>query len=139
MDPTGFDRFTTTLATAGSRRGVLQLLAALPLGSWLCVRRDADSAAPGRHRPRGTQPEIVGGHPVPQGTYPFLTYYTNSLYACGGSVIPPTFVLTAAHCTGPDEGKGPLFPTALLPDFEGGVAAVKWFKWWGVAREVVDA
>jgi secreted trypsin-like serine protease len=112
METEGFDRFTKTLATVSPRRRVLQLLAALPLGGALATVLAAEAATAKRRTRRGAQPEIVGGHPVPQGTFPFLTYYTNSLFACGGSVIAPTVVLTAAHCTGPDAGKGPLFPPA---------------------------
>jgi hypothetical protein len=37
---------------------------------------------------------IVGGNPVKPGDYP---YYVN-MYGCGGSLIAPTIVYTAAHC-----------------------------------------
>jgi secreted trypsin-like serine protease len=108
--PRAFDRFTTTLAIAGTRRGVLSLLAALPFGGALAARRNAPTAANRRHPFHRTQPEVVGGHPVPQGTFPFMAYILNDLYACGGSVIAPNYILTAAHCTGPNQGRPPLFP-----------------------------
>lgn len=115
MDPHGFDTLVRTLTATGPRRRVLQLLAVLPLGGALATRRPAQTAAKRRRKARGTQPEIVGGRPVPQGTFPFMTFIGIDIgggqgVSCGGSVITPNFVLTAAHCTGPDGGHDPPFP-----------------------------
>lgn len=66
--------------------------------SWpvLSAPRSADSPI---------HPTIVGGTDVPDGRYPFIISLQNagagSLYSghfCGGSLISPSWVLTAAHC-----------------------------------------
>jgi hypothetical protein len=54
----------------------------------------------GGHHANG---EIVGGTPVPDGTYTFMTkliikFGRNEYASCGASLIDATHVLTAAHC-----------------------------------------
>lgn len=49
------------------------------------------------------EPKIIGGTPVPDGKYPFMAYLditwrNGDNPTCGGTLIDPNSVLTAAHC-----------------------------------------
>jgi len=53
----------------------------------------------------GPQHRIVGGHQATEGAYPWMvrlsmTSTDNKTYLCGGTMISPDVVLTAAHCSG---------------------------------------
>jgi len=69
-------------------------------------RVNAFQSRVGSPTPRtGLQPRIVGGEPAERGDYPWaasiaLVRQNGSLFSfCGGSLISPEWVLTAAHCT----------------------------------------
>jgi secreted trypsin-like serine protease len=61
--------------------------------------------------PDEMQPQIIGGNPADDGEYPWQVALVGSTYAnpydgqfCGGSIIAPGWVLTAAHCVVDDDG-----------------------------------
>jgi secreted trypsin-like serine protease len=67
----------------------------------------------------GLSPQIIGGEEAVPGAWPWVAALIDSRYAnavngwyCGGTLIQPDWVLTAAHCTY-SRGNIPMLPSAI--------------------------
>jgi secreted trypsin-like serine protease len=58
------------------------------------------------------KPAIVGGNEATPGEWPWQVRVLPSIYLCGGSLIRPEWVLTAAHCVVDDFGD-PFLPSEI--------------------------
>jgi len=88
--------------------------------------RDGRANNETRRRHSGDDGRIVGGSPVALGAYPFMAALLDAgrsspdVYHqqfCGGSLIDPWHVLTAAHCVTDDWG-APAFPGTEIEDLD---------------------
>ncbi|NEX22692.1 trypsin-like serine protease [Thiorhodococcus mannitoliphagus] len=68
------------------------------------LNAESDSASPTAEAAISAQPRLLGSTPVEQSEWPWQaalkidTWRINGQWSCGGSVIAPNWILTAAHC-----------------------------------------
>ncbi len=59
-------------------------------------------------------PDIVGGEEATPGEFPWQAFLRIGSYICGGSLIAPQWVMTAAHCVERDDAPGqPVSPSTV--------------------------
>lgn len=111
MDTSRIDALSRSFATSRAhRRGVVYQLSAGLLAMGGALAWTQGGTAQDARKRRGTDrkrvgSEVFGGQPVPIGTYPFVVSIgakdrvgIRRAHFCGGSLIAPSYVLTAAHC-----------------------------------------
>lgn len=54
---------------------------------------------------------LIGGKPVPAGTYPEIVYIRSGNSRCSATIVGPSVILTAGHCVADDGSIGPVSST----------------------------
>ena len=108
---------TTTPSTVQRRRrrprlgrAVVGAVAAAGLAASTLMATSATAVVPDDSGER--QPRIVGGSAADPAQHPWQVLLEPNGYLCGGSVVHPRLVLTAAHCVTDDDGG--VFPAETI-------------------------
>lgn len=69
---------------------------------WLLILALDDSSAKTEKSTLFRTPRIIGGTQTAKNEYPFMVFLSSDadVNSCGGSLIAPNIVLSAAHCRG---------------------------------------
>jgi hypothetical protein len=85
-----------------------------PLAVLLTLTAPAPApAAPVPNNVVGGSPRVVGGSPATSTDAPWQVLVLPDGYLCGGAILDPTHVVTAAHCVYDDEEQEILAPSAI--------------------------